>query len=41
MIEDFYHLMNTDSEIDEDLTQFNRSRRENIVLPSGWNSVKE
>ena len=41
LFEDFYHLMNTDSEIDEDLTKFNRSRRENIVLPIGWNSVME
>ena len=38
MIEDFEHLLFTDSEVDRALTEFNRSRRELIILPEGWDS---
>lgn len=36
MINDFYHLMDTDKVVDEELRQFNLKRRANIVLPKGW-----
>lgn len=36
MINDFFHLLDTDSVIDENLTKFNMDRREKIVLPHGW-----
>lgn len=39
MINDFYHLMDTDKVVDEALRDFNRQRREGIVLPVGWNEV--
>lgn len=38
MIDDFYHMMNTDSEIDKSLRDFNVSRREGLNLPEGWNA---
>ena len=39
MIEDFYHLMKTDVEIDWELTFFNRNRRNNIKFPEGWGKI--
>lgn len=36
MIEDFYHLTKTDIGIDLALTNFNRDRRNNIILPKNW-----
>jgi len=39
MINDFFHLMDTDSKVDEPLRDFNRNRRAGIVLPSGWNGA--
>ena len=36
MIDDFYHLVGTDSVVDEALRDFNRERRRKIVLPAGW-----
>ena len=36
MINDFFHLMDTDSHIDRGLREFNRQRRQTIVLPEGW-----
>lgn len=36
MINDFYHLMDTDPTVDEELREFNIKRRANIVLPKGW-----
>ncbi len=39
MINDFFHLMDTDSVIDEGLQKFNKERREKIILPNGWNNV--
>jgi hypothetical protein len=38
MIEDFYHLLDTDPVVDEGLASFNRSRRDSTVLPEGWNA---
>lgn len=37
MIDDFYHLLNTDTTIDKTLMNFNRERRKDIVMPDGWN----
>lgn len=37
MINDFYHLMDTDNVVDEPLAVFNRNIRANIVLPDTWN----
>lgn len=39
MIEDFYHLIETDDIVDEPLREFNRQRRVGIILPNGWNGV--
>lgn len=39
MINDFFHLIDTDPIIDENLRLFNKSRREKIILPNGWNNV--
>lgn len=39
MIDDFYHLMDTDSVVDKQLACFNRHRRAGIELPKGWNKV--
>ncbi len=36
MIEDFYHLMKTDEEIDWPLRGFNQGRRNGLNLPDGW-----
>lgn len=36
MIADFYHLMETDAIVDSGLRDFNRARRNQIVLPKGW-----
>lgn len=41
MINDFYHLLGTSSEIDTGLCSFNRERREKIILPDGWNGYVE
>jgi hypothetical protein len=41
MIEDFFHLMQTDAVVDEPLRDFNRQRREGIVLPAGWNGANK
>lgn len=41
MIEDFNHLMDTDAVVDEPLRDFNRKRREGIVLPAGWNGANK
>lgn len=38
MIADFYHLLNTDAEIDEELAEFNKLRRRNVNLPETWNT---
>jgi hypothetical protein len=38
MIQDFFHLMDTDSVVDEPLANFNRERRAGLVLPDGWNA---
>jgi hypothetical protein len=40
MIADFFHLRDTDEEVDGPLRDFNRGRREGIVLPAGWNGAK-
>ena len=40
MINDFYHLLDTDDVIDMPLREFNRERRSTIILPSGWNGAK-
>lgn len=40
LIEDFYHLLGTDPEVDEPLAAFNRQRRAGIVLPATWNEPK-
>lgn len=40
MITDFYHLLNTDSVVDVTLAEFNKKRRKEIVLPSGWGQYK-
>ncbi len=37
MIADFIHQLDTDDAFDVGLAAFNRSRREGIVLPKGWN----
>ena len=34
-----HHLLDTDAEVDVPLRDFNRQRREGIVLPSGWNGA--
>ena len=39
MINDFFHQCDTDAGIDEPLRQFNRARREGIIIPDGWNSI--
>ena len=36
MINDFYHLMATDTTVDESLRKFNEARRSKIILPQGW-----
>ena len=41
MINDFFHLMDTDPVVDEHLRDFNRQRREWIVLPAGWNGANK
>lgn len=41
MVTDFYHLMDTDEHVDEALRDFNRKRREAIVLPAGWNGANK
>lgn len=41
MINDFFHLMDTDDKVDEPLRDFNRKRREGIVLPAGWNGANK
>lgn len=38
MIIDFYHHLNSDGCIDEQLTDFNRQRRKNVDLPDTWNN---
>ncbi len=38
MIDDFYHLLNTDSEIDKGLMNFNKNRRSKIHIPKDWNN---
>lgn len=40
MINDFYHLMDTDPIVDVNLMNFNRERREKIVLPVNWGLPK-
>lgn len=37
MVSDFYHLLNTDEDIDRGLAEFNRKRRQNVTLPDTWN----
>lgn len=37
MVTDFYHQLNTDSDIDEQLAEFNKARRTNVNLPETWN----
>lgn len=38
MVTDFYHLLNTDAEVDEALAAFNRERRRHVNLPDTWNA---
>jgi hypothetical protein len=38
MITDFYHLMDTDSQIDIELAKFNHERRCKVNLPDTWNN---
>lgn len=38
MIDDFLHLRSTDPVPDRALMEFNRQRREKLVLPEGWDS---
>lgn len=40
MIDDFYHLMQTDCDIDVPLRNFNRERRSKIILPENWGLSK-
>lgn len=40
MIRDFFHLLDTDPQVDVALAAFNRERRKSIELPSGWNEPK-
>lgn len=37
MINDFFHLLDTDAMIDAGLVSFNRERRSLIILPKSWN----
>jgi hypothetical protein len=37
MIDDFYHLLDTDPMVDRALRGFNKNRRDGIELPLGWN----
>jgi hypothetical protein len=39
MVNDFFHLMDTDATVDEGLVAFNQERRSNIKLPADWNNV--
>lgn len=39
MITDFFHLIDTDGVVDVPLRDFNRARREDIVLPKWWNGA--
>lgn len=39
MVADFFHLLDTDDVVDGPLRDFNRSRREGIRLPAGWNGA--
>jgi hypothetical protein len=41
MITDFFHLRDTDDKVDEGLRDFNRKRREGIILPAGWNGANK
>lgn len=36
MINDFFHLKQTDSEVDKALRSFNKERRSRIILPENW-----
>lgn len=36
MIDDFYHLLNTDENVDHELVTFNKMRRFKESLPKGW-----
>jgi hypothetical protein len=38
MIDDFYHLMGTDEQVDMQLKEFNKERRSNVMLPRTWNT---
>lgn len=40
MIDDFYHLLDTDPVVDSPLAYFNLLRRNAIILPKGWNEPK-
>lgn len=40
MINDFNHLMDTDPVVDYELRNFNKERRNKIILPEGWGLVK-
>ena len=40
MIDDFYHTLNTDDEVDVELGNFNRVRRQKLIMPEGWNEPK-
>lgn len=37
LIDDFFHQLGTDPEVDEPLAAFNRARRAGLELPLGWN----
>lgn len=37
MVSDFYHQLDTDSDIDEQLAEFNKERRKKVTLPDTWN----
>jgi len=39
MIKHFHLIMDTSSRIDRQLQAFNRSRRDHVSLPKGWNQA--
>ena len=41
MITDFFHQCGTDSVIDQELREFNRTRRAKIIIPDGWNGYNK
>lgn len=39
LVQDFYHQMNTDAQVDRALQAFNQARRRSIQLPPGWGAT--